>query len=998
MPKLSYPIPFMNRLLGETRGSAVLVSDHEVQIGETRVPHETAGAWEWHHYWFWARVEFRNGHSTGASFLLGPGAAKEFVASAGSYRVRGSLRAEIRAASRHLELWENMTHAERYVPHHEVEDWVDSAALVLAPLTQHLNALGAIDPTCPTLRLASLVKDAHAIVARRNDGFVRRELARREPWFAALPQPPTSTQREIAIRDETNALVVAGAGTGKTATIITKVRYLVEAGLAVPGDILVLAFNADAAEEIRRRCSEGGVEGVNVLTFHALGLRILGAGPGEKPPVLTEVATDESRTDLIAKLVASLLEQPDFAENYAKFVALYARPMVDRFNSSSEAEYVNRTKATLKPALSGDWVRSSEELRIANWLYAHAITFEYEKPFPVANPGDGRTRYRPDFTITVTKSGQNGQRVESVVFLEHQALNEQGEAPQWMKGYREKVNWARSVHAQHRTTLVESFSWWFQSGVWEEKLAAALKQAGVPVSSVDWRSFLRAIEKNATAQLTSDRRLVIELIRRVLDLSRCSSGEQASEPVMATGRMSEPLLDSIKRGLRGLTSAESLGGAMEPDRIRLFDEIFHAVQGAYEAHKHRRQGIDFEDMITLARRTVRRGAYRAAWSHYIIDEFQDASLSRLDLIQQLRCQRRDARLLCVGDDWQAIIRFAGGDIRVMTQFADRVGPHWRIALEQTFRYSPVIAALSTEFVTTNPNQIKKSITPAVGRRNLPVRIVFAAPQQSGDTPDDSSFNDVLATELRAITTIMPDASVLLLSRYRRGIPARDEQQSIQRAHPRLKLAWSTVHRAKGGEADAVIVADLDDDEFGFPCQREDDPIIRRYLPPEDGYEHAEERRLLYVAMTRARHRLTLVASATAPSAFVRELIERHGGRPGLEVVRSGDSLKACPKCRAGVLLARDGTNGRFYSCSKSPACAHKEEACPACRRGFLVAEGPYAVCSRRQKGDCTYQVRICPRCHSGWLVTKNNRQNGRQFLGCSRFQDEDVSCRYTENL
>ena len=235
---------------------------------------------------------------------------------------------------------------------------------------------------------------------------------------------------------------------------------------------------------------------------------------------------------------------------------------------------------------------------------------------------------------------------------------------------------------------------------------------------------------------------------------------------------------------------------------------------------------------------------------------------------------------------------------------------------------------------------------------------------------------------------------LLLSRYRRGIPPTDEQVSIKAAFPTLKLIWSTVHRSKGREADAVIVADLNDDPFGFPCLREDDPIIRKYLPPEDSFEHAEERRLFYVAMTRAKHRLTLIANAQAPSPFIMELIQRQRNRPGLQVISSGDPTKTCPICKAGFLIARDGINGRFYSCTKSPVCSHTEQASPTCRRGFLFSEAKRFVCSKRDAG-CDHMSRICPRCEEGTLILRTNRQRGNQFWGCSRFNEEDEQCKYT---
>ena len=336
----------------------------------------------------------------------------------------------------------------------------------------------------------------------------------------------------------------------------------------------------------------------------------------------------------------------------------------------------------------------------------------------------------------------------------------------------------------------------------------------------------------------------------------------------------------------------------------------------------------------------------------------------------------------------------------MTHFAEWVGPFWRTDLDQTFRSSPNIAGLSREFVLKNPDQLKKALRPAKDRRDLPIRIVFttqsSAPEEGSEEPVE--FKDVLAEELARISREFAQASVLVLSRYRRGVPPPEEQRSIREKVPNLEISWSTAHSAKGREADAVILGDLNDSPFGFPCLREDDPIIRRLLPPEDSFPCAEERRLFYVAMTRAKERLVLVANQQLPSPFVLELLKLRPDGGGLDVVRLGDSkVKLCPACGVGVLVARDGVNGRFFGCTKSPVCSSTEEAFPNCRRGFLIEEDGSFVGSNRA-GGCDYRAVTCPRCRRGWLETKVNRQDGTKFLGCSRFRDEESPCMFTQNL
>lgn len=157
--------------------------------------------------------------------------------------------------------------------------------------------------------------------------------------------------------------------------------------------------------------------------------------------------------------------------------------------------------------------------------------------------------------------------------------------------------------------------------------------------------------------------------------------------------------------------------------------MLEPLKVAYADYKRERAGIDFEDMITLARKAVATGQYRAGWSHYIVDEFQDASLGRLDLLLKLRDCRPDSRLLCVGDDWQSIVRFAGGDIRVMTEFEQRVGLFWRADLPQTYRFGEAITQVSSAFVLHNTHQLKKEILP-VPNRESKIRLIHAGKHRS----------------------------------------------------------------------------------------------------------------------------------------------------------------------------------------------------------------------------------------------------------------------------
>ena len=165
------------------------------------------------------------------------------------------------------------------------------------------------------------------------------------------------------------------------------------------------------------------------------------------------------------------------------------------------------------------------------------------------------------------------------------------------------------------------------------------------------------------------------------------------------------------------------------------------------------------------------------------------------------------------------------------------------------------------------------------------------------------------------------STVLVLGRYR-------QRRGGLLAHPRkgaLRVEFSTVHGAKGREADYVIVLDLNDGRWGFPSKVEDDPLLELVLPPVSGgaYPFAEERRLFYVAMTRARIGAYLVTDPVRPSTFVTELL-----RESHELRQIGELAPECPLCRKGVLQVINGRFGPFWGCTEyrsTSSCRYKRD-------------------------------------------------------------------------
>ena len=144
--------------------------------------------------------------------------------------------------------------------------------------------------------------------------------------------------------------------------------------------------------------------------------------------------------------------------------------------------------------------------------------------------------------------------------------------------------------------------------------------------------------------------------------------------------------------------------------------------------------------------------------------------------------------------------------------------------------------------------------------------------------------------------------------------------------PGLKITYRTIHGSKGLEADYVVVVNMEAGRYGFPSEIEDDPILNLAMSELESFEHAEERRLLYVALTRARTQAFLVAKQNKDSLFAVELMS--DSLIDVVTLDSANSdnppVQTCPKCKKGVMVIRTtGPYSKFLGCSTFPKCVKR---------------------------------------------------------------------------
>ncbi|PWC11541.1 DNA helicase IV [Brenneria corticis] len=286
-------------------------------------------------------------------------------------------------------------------------------------------------------------------------------------------------------------------------------------------------------------------------------------------------------------------------------------------------------------------------------------------------------------------------------------------------------------------------------------------------------------------------------------------------------------------------------------RIRLMSPLLKAWKKALKDEN----AVDFSGLIHQAVSLLDNGRFISPWKHILVDEFQDISPQRARLLSALRRQNSRTCLFAVGDDWQAIYRFSGAELSLTTAFEQHFGVSEQCALDTTYRFNERIGEIANQFIQQNPYQLKKPLNSLSKGDKKAVTIL---PQEQLEP---------LLDKLSGF--VKPEERVLLLARYHHLRP-----QVLQKAAtkwPNLPIDFMTVHASKGQQAEYVIIVGLHDGKDGFPAPARESVLEQVLLPEPEDFADAEERRLLYVALTRAKHRVWLLQDSKNPSVFIEQL-------------------------------------------------------------------------------------------------------------------------------
>lgn len=917
---------------------------------------------------------------------------------------------------------------EYYVSNSKLKDF-DSCLNIVSKLLGYCNDY-------PYLSISKLLDfpgdkdELNNVVTRANDAFILKELQQNKNLFDnVIPGKPLDlNQRTAVIIDEDNTQIIAGAGCGKTLTLQAKVKYLIEKKNIKPDEILALSFSNYSANDLKRKMNQIGLD-IPVSRFHSLGLDIL-----RKNEVRANVEEFALNSAIKQYFVSHLLDNEVMLQNIVEFFGYYMYQPLDKNKIKNIGEVYDyergmdldtlyskfetlKDPSLKKTTLQGEKVKSLEERRIANFLFINGIKYSYEKQYEPkidwkktrdyldeilfteievpsfvkidlvneildfleldeiitwVNNNEEVTNYHPDFYLD-----------DYDIYYEHFGVNRKCLAP-WLpkkqsREYKKSMRNKRLLHKKYGTDLIETYSYYQSENRLLERLAEKLKQKGVQFNKIDYHQFILELLHNE--EKISEYWDFIKLVKTFINLFK------------GNGYTKEKFNEFRK------INEEKFTG-FDKEKHELFFDIVEDMYDFYYDYLKNNGLIDFNDMINDAVVKIRNDCNYDKYKYILVDEFQDTSHTRFNLLKALK-NYSNAKIVVVGDDWQSIYRFTGCDIDLFTNFNDYFEDSKTeiCYITNTYRNSQSLINASGNFVMKNDAQFKKQLN-------------SKSKTQINDTIKLYQYLNYLDQPLvfEAIINDIYDSSheknvdILVLGRNRKDYASLineelfytsgsldDKNLKIHyKKNPRISIRYMTVHGSKGLEADNVILINLADKKNGFPNKIEDDSVLSFVKnEKEEPIDFAEERRLFYVGLTRTLKRTYLLAPKDKKSIFVNEIMEdidvvdfelelnEEDLGDEIRVIASTDGV--CPYCGTGKINLKYNpkTGKKFFKCSNWPKCDWY---------------GGNFYDSVEELDNPRY----CPKC-GGLLVRKTNSKTGKDFYSCINYFPDKI-CRYSEDI
>ena len=682
-------------------------------------------------------------------------------------------------------------------------------------------------------------------------------------------------QREAVVSEDKRLLVLAGAGSGKTKTLLQKLIYLIEEKGVSPSSILAITFTKNATNEMidrliisadetgqyesmlfNKRMSQADkdkerfsnqkkykwIDGLTVRTFHSFcysilrnygvnefdnKFRIIGDEKRDEEDELSKHVAPETVFEVVHKLLIEQCEDTEFLLQFKRYLLDY---IIDKIHlKKNDTKYLPRDGKYFT-TLDGTKVRSKSEQFIADWFYRHSIKYEYE---PLLNVKD--FTFRPDFFIP-----------DANLYIEHvseKSYSTKDKEEQFQKG---------------NLLLVKTYeSMTKDSALFNHTLDKVVKNR-LPANYHKTVSLTYKEEFNGYHENVKD---FVTQIMRITDMIKVENIDL------------KEVLENARKD--------------QHERVRNFYELAIPIVEKYIEYCTNKSFLDFNDLISRSTSLFQNhediaNKYKNKYQYILVDEFQDVNNLQVELIKLLLTDQ--TQLFCVGDDWQSIYGFRGSNVSYIVDFENYFPNSKVVKLNLNYRSTQNIVGASNEVIKHNKFKVDKEIHSS--KQSEHKIVVY-----SGNSEEENiQFCFDKVHELLEDGTTNDD----ILFLYRRS--KMYSPYFFRFRNDNVKVQSKTIHAAKGLEAKVVFIIGLTEGSGGFPDIWLEDRIFQVIKKANHDLLMEEERRLFYVAITRAKDKLFLITEKGNESSFLKEIPDIFTVKTSIPIKSVVEKVITCPKC------------------------------------------------------------------------------------------------------
>lgn len=674
-------------------------------------------------------------------------------------------------------------------------------------------------------------------------------------------------QIKAILAEEDYSLILAGAGTGKTTTMASKAKYLVDVKGIDPNQILIISYTKKATDELIKRINVDFEIPVKISTFHSIGYEYIRnyfktkkcyvVDDNLKNKIflnyfkekifpykdkLREMMYLFNKNQVHEKWIFGKYMQENFDkfetfEEYFKAYKIQRRLSVSDLQahiaSVIERDYNQEYIFTINDEL----VKSKGEAIIANYLFTHNIPYKYEKIYKKLV--DNYRIYKPDFTLNL-----GGEEV----YLEYFGLSDCKEDE--LNTYKKIMNKKIEYHKRHHNLFISIDSMPGEDIV--ETLENELLKLGFKLKKKSYEEIFDALlDRRPLTEIFHLKNLFYEIISTIKSSPNRKNIIKIVNDYIQN--FDEEEQDICKRQFNYIY-----------EFYKYYQDILFKTPDQY--------GIDFEDMIYYARECILKldnGNFN--YKYLIIDEYQDVSFEKYSLAQTI-VNKNNAKITAVGDDWQTIYSYSGSKISYIYNFEKYFKGAKILNISKTYRNSQELINYTGKFIMRNEDQIKKQL---ISNKNLDNPIVFKI-------FDEGNEIKALKNIILNIYKTNPTHNILILARKNSMIKEIfNDKDFFDDVGTKVKLMnyddliidAMTIHKSKGLTADEVIIMGLNqyfpsDEYYKFWMTK----LFANKIEKEN-IAFAEERRVFYVGLTRTKNKVYLLVNSNPKyrSPFINEI-------------------------------------------------------------------------------------------------------------------------------